>query len=283
MSRDLGAGQVQIIYCHGVPGSESDLRAAGLDSESMKRIAVLDRMAATTDTFEETFLAAFDSMRSVRNEAVFVVGFSLGAMCALRLAACRPEHVKGLALISPAAPLELGSFLPAMAGRTVFRAAINGSASLRLLTIAQRMIVATFPVSMIRMLFAACADSDRVLLQDSNFITALKDGLRYCLLLHPSAYRREIDAFVKPWANEISRVKCPVTIWQGTKDTWTPPAMAVAIRAKLGETARLHLCDGLGHYATLRFALPLVLNDVSDVRQADRAAREQEWRSTMTQ
>ena len=44
----------------------------------------------------------------------------------------------------------------------------------------------------------------------------------------------------------------PVTIWQGSEDDWTPPAMAEALAALLPTTPAVHILPGCSHFSTLR-------------------------------
>ena len=49
------------------------------------------------------------------------------------------------------------------------------------------------------------------------------EGMKLCLGRRHASYRREMATFVQPWAHLIRDIQCDVQIWQGTKDTWTPP------------------------------------------------------------
>ena len=94
-----------IVYCHGLPGSDAEIEP--LISAKAQWPYVLAPLDFTG--FEQ-----FVSNNPVRK--VHVVGFSLGAMTALKLTALYPDAVERLTLIAPAAPLELGEFLPKWRG-----------------------------------------------------------------------------------------------------------------------------------------------------------------------
>ena len=95
-----------IYFCHGVPGGPEDASLLGIEG------------VAAPDLFAAAPLAQFDAATAgAPDGSVHLVGFSIGAMVALRLAASRPDKVGKVTLISPAAPLNLGDFLPAMAGK----------------------------------------------------------------------------------------------------------------------------------------------------------------------
>jgi pimeloyl-ACP methyl ester carboxylesterase len=120
---------------------------------------------------------------------VTIAGFSLGAMSAALIAAERSHLVGKLVLISPAAPLELGDFLPCMAGRPVFEAAQAGGGALRLFTAAQASLLALAPRLAVKAMFRRSPDADRRLLASPQFIDTLVAGLRTCLWAQQEAYR----------------------------------------------------------------------------------------------
>lgn len=108
----------RIIFCHGMPGS-------------MAEAALLQGANPTADVTALNMLDGnlhrdFDAItaKSTRQQR-HVVGFSIGAISAIQLAAQRPANVSRLTLISPAAPLSLGDFLSDMAGKPVFELAMR--------------------------------------------------------------------------------------------------------------------------------------------------------------
>lgn len=242
----------RVIYCHGLPGSTSELGAFGAP-QSVENIHALDRLSRTTGAYERDLLAAFDALGL--KEHVAVAGFSLGAMSAMHIAARRPHLVSKLILISPAAPLQLGDFLANMAGKPVFEAARRGAASLRALSQLQGIAVSVAPKLVIRSMFSASAEADQQLLKTSAFLDMLVKALRTSLGPHQAAYRAELLAYAGPWADVVDAVRCPVAIWQGSADTWTPPAMAEALKQRLGNRASLEVLPGQAHYSALKLAL----------------------------
>ena len=237
----------RIVYCHGLPGDPDELTAFGRPPPP--NVFALDRLTQRGAAYEERVWAAFDAMDVP--EAVTVAGFSLGAMAAIHIAARRPERVRKLILISPAAPLQWGDFLPAMAGRPVFEAAQRGGASLRLLSTAQWIASWLAPSATAGLLFRSSTGAEKSLSAAPRFRQAVMHGVRYCTGPAYPAYRDELRAFVQPWESVVDAVQCPVEIWHGDADTWAPLAKAQALRARLGGRASLNVCEGLGHYSTL--------------------------------
>jgi len=244
---------IRVIYCHGLPGSPSELIAFGAP-QAVTHIHGLDRLPQSTGAYERDLLASFDALNLTAPTTV--AGFSLGAMSALHLAARRPHLVSKLILVSPAAPLQLGDFLAGMAGKPVFEAAGRGASSLRILSQLQAIMASIAPKLVIRTMFQKSAAADRRLLESPAFLDMLIDALRTSLGQHQAAYRAELLAYVRPWADVVDAVRCPVSIWQGSADTWTPPAMALALKQRLGDLASLEMCPEQAHYSTLGVALP---------------------------
>lgn len=239
------------VYCHGLPGSPGELPALA-PSLAPGRVLGLARLDQPHPTLESRVLAAFDALKL--DGPVHVAGFSLGAMSAVILAARRAHQVRKLTLMSPAAPLELGDFLDGMAGRPVFEAAQRGAVSLGLLTALQSAVMRVAPMRLLDVMFAKSPDADRQLLASPEWADAILTGMRTCLSRRSSAYRAELREYVRPWAHLLDAVNCETEIWQGSADDWTPPAIANALKQRMGERARVKLCEGLGHYSTLRAA-----------------------------
>jgi Predicted hydrolase of the alpha/beta-hydrolase fold len=119
------------LYFHGLPGSAAELE--GFGPEIAQRAAGFHVAARGGDfaRLAEAIAARFP------NGPLHLVGFSLGAAAALRVAPLLGERVRQIDLVSPAAPLQLGDFLGGMAGAPVFRAALAGHWPLAALTFAQ--------------------------------------------------------------------------------------------------------------------------------------------------
>ncbi|MDZ4692967.1 alpha/beta hydrolase [Terricaulis sp.] len=242
----------RVIYCHGLPGSPEELSAFGAWTPR-QHVHGLDRLGHHNGPYEENVLLAFDAIGV--DEPVTLVGFSLGAMSAVRIAAERGPLVRKLILISPAAPLQLGNFLPVMAGRPVFEAAQAGDLALRLFTASQASLVALAPKLAVKTMFRASTDAELDLLASPRFVEVVVRGLRTCLGPRQAAYRGELHAYVRPWAHVLDDIRCETEIWSGSLDDWAPPAMSEALKERLGDRASLNVCPGLGHYSTLRTAL----------------------------
>lgn len=235
----IGAADVRAVYLHGLPGSGAELQL-GWRGPLPLVLAPLN-------------FAGFE--RAVpQGRPVTVIAFSLGARTAVEIAARWPDRVSRLVLIAPAAPLELGDFLPDMAGAAVFRVAGRDGHHLTALTAAQAVAARCAPTLLRRAMFARAPASDRALLRDPVVRAVVSSGWRHSYGPGRAAYLAGLRAYVAGWAGLLERVRAPVTLHHGTADDWAPFAMSQAMRDALGD-ANLRPWDGLGHYATLANAL----------------------------
>ena len=234
------------LYFHGLPGSAAEL--AGFGPDIAARAAGF-HVAARGGDFAR--LAA-QTAAQFPDGPLRLVGFSLGAAAALRVAPHLGERVERIDLVSPAAPLQLGDFLGQMAGAPVFRAALAGRVPFAALTFVQAQFARIAPEKLAAALMAKARGEDRALATDPRFTSALAQSLRHSLLGSRAAYTAEIRAYVADWRDHLAQVRQPVAIWQGSEDDWTPPAMAEALAAALPSRPEVTMLQGLSHFSTLR-------------------------------
>jgi pimeloyl-ACP methyl ester carboxylesterase len=197
-----------------------------------------------------------------------LIGFSLGARIALEIAVRLPGQVREVVLISAAGPLECGDFLPHMAGRAVFRTAQRSPRLFQSLTATQSILSRSAPNLLFKALFANAQGADRMLASDAHFRRTVQTMIAASLQSGATGYRREVLAYVAPWADLLPRVRAPVTIWHGTADNWSPPAMADALAARLPHVAAVHKLPGLSHYSTLAAAITTYVQSCNSARTA---------------
>jgi pimeloyl-ACP methyl ester carboxylesterase len=243
--------QPTTLYFHGLPGSAAELH--GFGREVAARAGHL-HVVARHGAAGEAYFARLAGQIAGKFPAgpLHLVGFSLGAAAALRVAPLLGERVSQIDLVSPAAPLQMGDFLDGMAGAPVFRAAIAGRPPFAALTFVQAQVVRIAPERMATALMAKAKGADRALAADPTFIAALAQSLRHSLLEQRDAYSAEIRAYVTDWRADLARVQQTVAIWQGGEDDWTPPAMAQALADALPGRPKVTMQAGLSHFSTLR-------------------------------
>lgn len=235
------------IYIHGLPGSHQEI-------ERISDVKVINISPFGLQGFEKLLKP---------NETYKVIGFSLGCMTAIEISARYPNQVEELVLISPAAPLELGDFLNNMDGRYVFKVAQSSRSLFWLLALSQNIMARFTPYFLMHKMFGESCDAERELLKDPEFVRIFQNGLKQSLVHESAQYRQAILRYIKPWHEHLPKVKCPVRIWHGRKDTWVPFEMGKALDKAFKDQSDLIACDGLGHYSTLYKALPIVLEQPS--------------------
>ncbi|OUS38909.1 hypothetical protein A9Q94_00845 [Rhodobacterales bacterium 56_14_T64] len=242
-----------VYFCHGLPGSPAD---ANLISEGLlpgTRVVAPKLLEAGRDVdniLDET-VTQFDKLIADARGYIHVIGFSIGAMVACKIAAERPEEVGRLSLISPAAPLQLGDFLPHMAGAPVFEMARDHPRRLAMATVAQGIAARLAPGLLIKALFAKCGSQEQALIEDPQVQFLLKRALENSYRKHPLQYRQMLTAYVGDWTEVLPSIQCPVDLWHGTADSWSPLAMSEALKIAIKAPTTLHEIKGGEHYSTL--------------------------------
>jgi pimeloyl-ACP methyl ester carboxylesterase len=235
------------VYLHGQPGGPGEWLAC----------APAGMAAITPDRNTAPGLAALAAQigAAAGPGPITLIGFSLGAPVALALAAALGGRVAQLHLVSPAAPLALGDFLPTMAGGALFRLARDRPALFRLPARLEGLAARTAPGLLFDRLFATASGDDVHLRRDPAFRAAMAAVLRDGLGRDPAGFIAEVTAYAAGTAPADGAIAAPIHIWQGGDDSWTPPAMAQALAASLpGDVTLTHL-PGCGHYGALRAAL----------------------------
>ena len=239
----MTGAQSPLVYAHGLPGSPDEL---SLICDTPTRFFAPN---LRDDALDPQITAQFGI------QPVTLIGFSLGAFRALRFAADHPKRVAHLHLIAPAAPLELGDFLDQMAGGPIFRMARDHPKLFRLVTRLQALASRIAPEFFAAQIFARAQGEDTALKAKAGFLRDWGHIARQCLADGAQAYRDEITAYVAPWAELLSRVQTPTSIWYGGADNFTPPVMAEALIKKLPIPPQVRRIENASHYSTLAAAL----------------------------
>lgn len=254
MLMDEFSRSASVTYFHGLPGSPEELELLEHKAE------------VTPEVLDPLDIGALEQ-RDESQAPAKVIGFSLGAFSALKLAISRPESVAQLVLISPAGPLEMGPYLEQMAGAPIFRTAKANSIAFALLTAAQALVAHVSPRFLLKQMFANSCEAERALMNNPKAVQCLIRGLKHSLWEAAPLYRQTISEFVQPWEAELSKIQCPCQVYHGELDDWVPIEMARALFDRLPEGSLFQKEDGLGHYSTLIRVLPTVLKGSITPRQ----------------
>lgn len=244
----------QLVYFHGVPGApvetewlNSELQDQGLTVVCVNRFAL--PASLTGKVYYQQI--AQEVLALTQGRSFDVVGFSLGAFVALQTLPYLQGQVKSLHLVSAAAPLEAGNFLPNMAGRLVFKWARSAPLLFQALSRWQGVLAALAPRMLFRMLFASAVGADKALATEARFQAPILQALQWSFGRGLPGYLRDVQAYVQPWADALKAVKVSTTIWHGDKDNWAPVAMAHSLAAAIPGCVPVEIMDGQSHYSCL--------------------------------
>lgn len=242
------------IYFHGIPGNCSELALFGQWGNSRMPVPFVAERGSMVFELEANryFDRLADEVKArFSGGRLRFVGFSLGAVAALQVAHRLGDQVIGLDLISAAAPLSTGNYLPQMAGRRVFEIARRHPLAFRTFVKMQSIAVRVAPNLLYKALFATALGADEVLKDDRCFKEVMLDLLRTSLTIDTAAYYHEILFYVQDWSPILAQVSQPVTLWHGTTDNWSPPDMAIALARSLPNCTHINWIEGASHYSTL--------------------------------
>ena len=226
-----------VFYFHGAPGSaaeasmlEKSARAEQLSIISFNRFAI----DPTIDNQDYYQLLADEIASISKGQKVDLIGFSIGCHVAIEVALLLQEQLTSLHLVSCAAPLEGGGFLPDMAGGVVFKLAQKAPLLFSALSNWQKLLAKFAPSLLYKMLFASARALDRELANSSEFKQLLTPILADCFSRDLSGYIRDVKAYVKPWSAQLGKLQVNTYLYHGQQDNWSGLSMAHYLRDTLG-------------------------------------------------
>lgn len=99
------------------------------------------------------------------------------------------------------------------------------------------------------------SETDRVVFKHPVVGEALKEFTKYSISQGPEAILTDMKIYSKSWGFPLDKIKCPVTLWHGSKDDVVHYRFAQDMSRKLPK-AKLNFIEGEGHYS-----LPLNCRD----------------------
>lgn len=210
-----------VIYFHGAPGGPSEIDAFGAYAErNGLRWACFERFVVAPELEAPAYFQHLATAIAELTDgaAVDLVGFSIGAFVALQVYPLLRQPVRGIHLLSAAAPLVNDDLWRTAAGRTVFRLAQTRQTLFRRLCEAQGWAARHWPQIVLNVLFAGAAAADRAMLADAKFRKLMIDALRTSLGAYPQGYARDILLYVRPWQTPPSAIDSPSGLWHGIQD-----------------------------------------------------------------
>lgn len=161
---------INVVYFFGIPGSpfeasifQKPALKAGINVIALDR-AMSDNSMSNGEYFQELCRRVVDASRG---HPIRLVGFSIGASVALRIAALLGDKVEGIYLLSPAAPLEVKGNVDGMgAGRYTFLLAKRCPPLFSLFARYQAFLSRVSPAVLLRLLFSGAQGKDAKLMTD---------------------------------------------------------------------------------------------------------------------
>lgn len=243
-----------LFYFHGVPGAA--VEAAMLHQAALAhgiKLLVVERNL-TGELGSAAYLQQLAQQISDRavGQPIHLLGFSIGACLALRVAALLGERVAEIYLLSAAAPLEIpGNSVGMGAGRYTFLWAQHYPRLFRAFAWYQALLAKVSPRLLLKLLFAGAGGKDSELLSQPDTQAWLADIQRACFKHGASNYVRDVKLYVEPWATELDKVTATVSLWHGEADNWAPMAMSTYLQEHLRNANTVIRCAEQAHYSCL--------------------------------
>jgi pimeloyl-ACP methyl ester carboxylesterase len=244
-----------VFYLHGTPGApeEAGWLAAAAQANGL-RILALQRDSLDLRLQGEAYIAALAAhvQRLAAEQPVHLLGFSIGASLALRVAAQLPTPAAGVWLVSAAAPLEWPASWQGMgAGRYTFAMAQKLPGLFRLVAAYQGWLARHCTGVLLGALFQGARGADANLLGQAAPCEQLRHVQQQAFACGAGAYRRDVRAYVEPWAGCLSAVRAPLQLWHGDQDNWAPVSMVQGLLEHFTAPAQVHWLTGRSHYSCL--------------------------------
>jgi pimeloyl-ACP methyl ester carboxylesterase len=241
----------ETIYFHGLPGTPDELKLARRPVPGNWQ--AIDRSVGLSGGSAEAYFDHLaERVRDMSGGApIRLVGFSLGAVAALQVASRITDRSVSLHLVSAAAPLQSGDFLPRMAGKSVFSLARRSPLAFSGLCAIQSAIVRVSVKPLAAALFSSAQGLDLELKNAPQFKAQIAGIFRHGLGLGLQNYKREIAAYVQDWSVILLNIRHEVTLWHGEMDNWSPPEMAATLGRMLPNVSAVNILPEHSHYSTL--------------------------------
>lgn len=240
------------IYFHGAPGAVEECQLLDLAAKRGNRhIICFDRFSIDTNLSGAAYykFIADAITAKVGNQKIDLIGFSIGAHVAIELNQILAGQVDELHLISAAAPLGAGDFLPHMAGKPIFDLAKNRSSIFSILVYFQSLIAKISPLMLFKMLFASASGSDKALIEQTEFKNFILPILKQSYTYSGRGFVRDVRLYVN-WQMDLIDNNAATYIWHGESDNWSPVAMADYLENEFSQAKLINFPE-LSHYSTL--------------------------------
>lgn len=243
-----------VVYFHGAPGAitESSL-FNDYGKKNQLSIICFDRFAIDPAIRDKDYfqLIANAIRDKANNEQLEIIGFSIGCHVAIEVSILLGNQVNSLHLVSAAAPLESGDYLPDMAGSTVFKLAMHYPTIFWALSYWQSILARVSPKLLFSMLFSSARSEDKKLSLRQDFLEYICPVLAKTYTCHLKGYLRDVSQYVNPWAERLMLCSVNTHLWHGTDDNWSPLSMAEYLAENMSNCSKVNTLVGASHYSCL--------------------------------
>jgi len=264
-----------LFYFHGVPGAavEAAMLHQAAFAHGIKLLVVERDLPGELSSAAYLQQLAQQISDRAEGQPIRLLGFSIGACLALRVAALLGERVAAVYLLSAAAPLEIPSNSVGMgAGRYTFLWAQHYPRLFRVFAWYQALLAKVSPRLLLNLLFAGAGGKDPELLRQADTQAWLADIQRACFKHGTSGYMHDVKLYVEPWATELENVTTAVSLWHGDADNWAPIAMSIYLQEHLRTASAVTRGAEQAHYSCLLENAEAVMAAVQLSTSATRAA-----------
>jgi pimeloyl-ACP methyl ester carboxylesterase len=251
-----------VIHNHGGPSSRLEARLfANSASRHGLRLVCVDRpgigkssrqSARTYAGWAGDLLAIADALG---RQTFAVTGWSEGGPWALAAAAyidpLRLRHVSSIAGGS------YGAFGDNWAADHLSKAdALGGMLALRfkpgfhLMYAALGLVAKRFPRTFVKQVGQAVNDYDQRILLQPEFATAFGESCAECFAQGSDGLVQDSELLYRSWAFDVTAIKRPVHMWQGTQDRLVAPFISKSIADRM-PGAVWHPVEGAGHFVAI--------------------------------
>jgi pimeloyl-ACP methyl ester carboxylesterase len=251
-----------VIHNHGGPSSRLEARLfANSASRHGLRLICVDRpgigkssrqSARTYAGWAGDLLAIADALG---RHTFAVTGWSEGGPWALAAAAyidpLRLRHVSSIAGGS------YGAFGDNWAADHLSKAdALGGMLALRfkpgfhLMYAALGLVAKRFPRTFVKQVGQAVNDYDQRILLQPEFATAFGESCAECFAKGSDGLVQDSELLYRSWAFDVTAIKRPVHMWQGTQDRLVAPFISKSIADRM-PGAVWHPVEGAGHFVAI--------------------------------
>jgi pimeloyl-ACP methyl ester carboxylesterase len=269
-----------VFLLHGTPGSRSGPRPRG---------ALLYRMGVLLISFDRpgygqstprkgrSVADAKDDVLAIAKkfapDRFAVVGRSGGGPHALACAALLPKRVSCAAALVSLAPADAPDldWYDGMGGHNTgeYSTADEDEQALiqRLTSLAE--VTRHNPLRFLSQIEADISPSDRRVIDNLDFRRLLSQAYAQATLPGAEGWIDDVLAFREPWQFKVSDIRCPVKLWHGSDDQFSPIEHTLWLKKHI-TPAKLTIASGVGHFGAME-VLPDILSWVRrTARRADR-------------